>query len=47
MDTGLTGYSDVFNVFPVDAEIGAPNGDGDSSQQGAKSRDDLDEEIQW
>lgn len=47
MDTGLTDHSDVFNVFPVDAEVGAPNGDGDSSPQGAKTRDDLDEEIQW
>lgn len=45
MDTGLTNYSDGFNVFPVDAEIGAPNSDGDSSLQGAKSGDDLDEKI--
>lgn len=46
MDTGLTDHSDVFNVFPLDAQVGAPDGDGDSSPQGAEARDDLDEQIQ-
>lgn len=46
MDTGLTDHSDVFNVFPVDTQVGAPDGDGDSSLQGAVARDDLDEQIQ-
>lgn len=45
MDARLADHSDVFNVLPVDAEVGAPNSDGDSSPQGAKTRDDLDEEI--
>lgn len=46
MDTGLTDHSDVFNVFPVDTQVGAPDGDGDSSPQGTVARDDLDEQIQ-
>lgn len=45
MDARLPDHSDVFNVLPLDAEVGAPNSDGDSSPQGAKTRDDLDEEI--
>ena len=45
MDAGLTHNSDVFNVFLVDTEVGAPNGDGNSSLERSKARDDLDEEI--
>lgn len=46
MDARLADHSDVFNVLPVDAEVGALNSDGDSSLHGAKTRDDLDEGIQ-
>lgn len=42
MDAGLPDHTDVFNVFLVDAEVGAADGDGDSSQHGAETRDDLD-----
>lgn len=42
MDTGLPNHGDAFNVFLVDAEVGAPDGDGDSSLQGTKTGDDLD-----
>lgn len=45
VDAGLTHHSDVFNVFLVDAKVGAPNGDGNSSLERSKARDDLDEEI--
>lgn len=46
MDTGLSDHSDAFYIFLVDAEVGALDGDRDSSQQGAKKRDDLYVEIQ-
>lgn len=46
MDTGLSNHCDGFNVFLVDAEVGAPNGDGDASLQGPKVRDDLDGKTQ-
>lgn len=45
MDTGHPDHAYAFNVFLVDAEVGAPDGDGDSSLQGAETRDDLDGEI--
>lgn len=41
MDAGLAHHTDVCDVTPVDAQVGAADGDGDSSQQGAKARDDL------
>lgn len=44
MVAGLPDHSDAFNVFLVDAKVGAPDGDGDSSQQGTEKRDDLDGE---
>lgn len=47
MDTWLPNHADAFNVFLVDAEVGAADGDGDPSPQGTESRDDLDGEIQW
>lgn len=47
MDARFADHSDVFNVLPVDAEVGALNSDGDSSPHGAKTRDDLDEEMGW
>lgn len=43
MDAGLAHHTDVCDVTPVDAQVGAADGDGDSSQQGAKARDDLGE----
>lgn len=46
MDAGLPGYGDSFDVFLADAKVGSPDGDGDSSPQGSKTRDDLDVEIQ-
>lgn len=47
MDTWLPGHGDAFNVLPVDAEVGALDGDGDSSLHGAETWDNLDGEIQW
>lgn len=41
MDTGLFGHGDAFNVFPVDAKVGAADGDGDAAQQGAETWNDL------
>ncbi len=43
MDAGLPDHCDAFNVLLVDAEVGASDGDGDSSPQGAVERDDLHE----
>ena len=47
MDTRLPSHSDALNVLPVDAEVGAPDGDGDSSLHGAETWDDLEGKIQW
>lgn len=46
MVTRLPDHADALNVFLVDAEVGAPDGDGDPSPHGAKTRDDLDGETQ-
>lgn len=46
MDAGLPGHGDTFDVLSVDAEVGAPDGDGDSSSQRAETGDDLREEVQ-
>ena len=45
MDAGLSDHSDAFNVFPLDAKVGATDGDGDASQHGSETRDDLGGEI--
>lgn len=47
MDTGHPDHADGFDVFHLDAKVGAPDGDGDSSPQGAITRDDLDGKVQW
>lgn len=46
MYTGHPGHCDAFNVFLLDAEVRAAEGDGDASLHGAEMRDDLDGEIQ-
>lgn len=46
MNAGLPDHSDAYNVFFMDSQVGAMDGDGDASLQWAKKRDDLDGEIQ-
>lgn len=45
MDAGLSDHGDAFNVFPVDAKVGATDSDGDAAQHGSETRDDLDGKI--
>lgn len=45
MDAGLASHSDAFNVVPVDSQVGAQDGDGDSSLHGPKTRNDLRQET--
>ena len=46
VDAGLSDHRDAFNIFFINAEVGAANGDGDASLHGAVKGDNLDEEIQ-
>lgn len=47
MDAGLADHTDVCDVTPMDAQVGAPDGDGDSTQKWTEARDDLDERDEW
>lgn len=41
MDTFHAGHGDLLDVFPLDAHVGAFDGDGDLTVRGPEARDDL------
>lgn len=41
MDTIHVGHFDALHILLLDAHVGASDGDGDTTVQGAKARDDL------
>lgn len=47
MNAGLAHHTDVCDVTPMNAQVGAVDGDGDSTQKRTKARDDLDDQDEW